>query len=284
MKDHKLVRKLLFFLLLAFTSGCANQLDVPVISEDGTVVYPSKKKEEVRIGISFFKDEDKKSGFPVGIDTVFTLGEKENIRTQIVVEQIGLEANKLLMFHLDWIGPDGRSFFTKRIDHFINDSSNTVKSSVSLSPDKRLPGKHLLKVYFFRELIAEKSFTLIPQHALNYSMNRKFSPIITLCEKPKTNSGEYLGADTVFTRSKKAKVRVYVDLKNISEPLTFDLQWIGPDGNKFYSKEIEITSEDSPSTLYSSISIPAEKREPGKYAVEVYLFDELIASKIFLLK
>lgn len=284
MKDDKLIGKFLFLLLLVFVSGCANRLDVPVTAEDGTIIYPAKNKEDVQAGISFYKDEDKKTGHPVGIDTVFTLGEKDNIRTQIEVEQIGLPVNKLLMFHLDWIGPDGRSFFTKRIDYLINDSSRVVNSSVSLAPDKREPGKHKLKVYYFRELIAEKSFTLIPQHAVNYSLAQKFSPDITLCEKQKTNSGKYVGADTVFTRSKKAKVRAYIDLENISEPLTFDLLWIGPDGEKIYSKDIELSPDEDDAQLYSSISIPPDKREPGKYALEVYLFDELIAAKNFLLK
>jgi len=161
--------KLLFFLIIISIAGCADRCEPPVLSADGTLVYPSKRANDVTAGISYYKNEDREKGEPLGVDTVFTLNEKDNIRTQILLSKNNLPAGKPMMFHLDWIGPDGRSFYTKRIDNTVNDVSPTVNSSVSLSPDKRVPGKYLLKVYYFRELIAEKHFTLITQHSVNHS-------------------------------------------------------------------------------------------------------------------
>jgi len=225
---------------------------------------------------------------PAGLDTVFTLSEREYLRILVDFENVDeVSADKALV-HLDWIGPDGRSFYTKRIDSLNFDSTSILESSVSLSPDKREAGNYLLKVYYYRELIAQRGVTLLPENSINHAMASKLSPEIVFCEKVSKKTGEFIGIDSVFVRDKKAKVRAYVDLDNIQSfkdvKLMFDLVWLGPDGEKFYSKDIELSRSGDEPQLYSSISIPPDKREPGKYVLEVYLFDELIAAKNFVLK
>ncbi len=65
------------------------------------------------------------------------------------------------MFHIDWIDSTGNSLYKKRIDLSPSDSSSRIISSISLSPPKRKVGEYIVRVYLFRELIAEKKFQLV---------------------------------------------------------------------------------------------------------------------------
>lgn len=288
MKSKILIANTLFLILVALVIGCADRQQNPILSEEGTHVYPSLKSNGLSADISFYKIKNKNTGLPVGIDTVFTLNERKYLRILVNFENVDeISADKALI-HLDWIGPDGRSFYTKRIDSLNFDTTSVLESSVSLSPDKREAGNYLLKVYYYRELIAQRRVTLLPENSINHALAGRLSPEVVFCEKVSKKTGEFIGIDSVFVRDKKAKVRAYIDLDNIKgfkdSKLMFDLVWIGPDGEKFYSKDIELSPLDNEPQLYSSISIPPEKRDPGKYALEVYLFDELVASKPFLLR
>ncbi len=278
----------LFSLTLILFAGCSGRQDPPVSLDDGTFAYHLFNAEDALADISFFKTENKKTGLPLRVDTIFTLNEKDYLRVRIPVDKFQNENWISMMFHLDWVGPDDKSFYTKRIDFSSSDTSFIVNSSVSLSPDKRDTGRHTLKLYYFRELIAEKSFVLLPENSINHSLAKLISPEIVFCEKVSKKTGERSGIDSVFYLAKKARVRAFVDMNNIKgfkdKKLLFDLVWIDPDGEAFYSKDIELSSADDEPQLYSSISIPTNKREPGKYTLEVYLFDELIAMKTFTLK
>ena len=68
-----------------------------------------------------------------------------------------------LIFHLDWIGEDEKSFYRKQINLYPDDSSSTIKSSISISPDKRQAGNCILQIFLFNKLIAEKKFELRPE-------------------------------------------------------------------------------------------------------------------------
>ena len=98
-------------------------------------------------------------------------------------------------------------------------------------------------------------------------------------------TGKIIGAGTVFTIKKKAKVRAIIDLENrddyLDNELKFKVEWIGPDSNSFYSKLIDLSPGDSSSTLKSSISITPKKRQPGNYILRVYLYKTLFAEKKF---
>lgn len=288
MKSNILIENTLFLIFVALAIGCADRQQNPVLSNYGTLVYPPLKSNGLSAHISFYKIKNKNTGLPAGIDTVFTLDESDYLRTIVHFDNIDEIGPDRALIHLDWIGPDGRSFYTKRIDSLNFDATSILESSVSLSPDKREAGNYLLKVYYYRELIAQKTVKLLPENSINQTLAGKLSPEIVFCEKVGKKNGEFIGIDSVFVRDKKAKVRAYIHLNNIQgfkdSKLMFDIVWIGPDGEKFYSKDIELPPLDDEPQLYSSISIPPDKREPGKYALEVYLFDELIATKNFLLK
>ncbi len=117
----------------------------------------------------------------------------------------------------------------------------SLKSSISISPEKREPGIMLFRLFLFRELIAEKKFQLsdfvpISEKEFNISAN------ITLFRKVGKKTGKKIGEGTVFTIKKKAKVRAIVDLGNLDEyledELKFRLEWIGPNSKSFYTKKI----------------------------------------------
>jgi len=278
----------LIFLSLILFAGCSGRHNPPVITDNGTLAYHWNIAEDVLAEISFFKTENRNTGLPLRVDTIFTLNTRDNLRVRIPVDRFQKKKGESLMFHLDWVGPDDKSFYTKRIDFSPNDSLFIINSSVSLSPEKREPGKYMLKVYYFRELIAQKAFNLLPENSINHALAGKLSPEIVLCEKVSKKTGERNGVDSVFYLGKKARVRAFVDMADLNgfkdEKLFFNVDWIGPDGKKFYTKDIELIPADDDAQLYSSISIPSGKREPGKYTLEVYLFDELIALKNFNIK
>jgi len=165
MKKMKLITLTMFLitLLLLVGAGCSSRIEMPVTGADSTIVYPAKKADGISAKITLCRKVDKKTGKRIGTGTVFTIMEKERVRAFVDLENRFVYGDRELMFHFDWIGVNGRSFYRKRIDLSPDDSSSTINSSISIPPDKRQPGKYILRIYLFRELIAEKKFELLPE-------------------------------------------------------------------------------------------------------------------------
>ncbi len=278
---------LVLMMLFAFFVACSGRHEPASVLQDGSRIFALDNEVEIIDQIQFYKFISPKSKIPLGFDTIFTLEDKNYLRVLISLKDSFAHKSNPAMFHLDWIDPDQQSFFMKRSDLLPDSLEPVLESSVSLSPEKRVPGKHLLRIYYFRELIAEKVFTLLSAGTINYKLADLLLPEITLCES-KSRKGDYRGVDSVFVIGDKERVRAYVDvdkLNTLQDPLfIFELSWTGPDGESFYTKNFEVAASDEPVSLYSSISIPPDKREPGSYALRFYLFDELIATKSFILK
>jgi len=193
------------------------------------------------------------------------------------------------MFHIDWLDSSGNSLFKKRIDLTTNDSSTTLTSSINISPDKRQPGNYSLRVYLYRELIAEKKFKLINQKSVSNEvitrdLTESIKARITFCQGISQKTQKLIGAGNKFTIKDKAKVLAIIKLENkdtSGQNLTFYADWIGPNDNSFYKKRIKVTPKSSSFTISSSISIPPEKRQPGKYLLRVYLLDKIISEENF---
>ena len=100
----------------------------------------------------------RKSARPLGVSRVFTLGETAKVRACVELENTLALGERDLMLHLVWLGPGEKEFYTKRFDCTPTDSLATITSSISIPPERRKPGEYALKVYLFRELIAEKQF------------------------------------------------------------------------------------------------------------------------------
>jgi len=275
-------------LLQLAISGCSSRDEVPIITQDSTIVYPAKKTDGINARIILCRNLNKKTGKRIGAGTIFTLGEKENVRAFADLENVFKENNRDLMFHLVWIGPDGNSFYAKRIDLTTTDTSSTINSSIAISPDKRQPGNYLLQLYLFRELIAEKSFILRQEYKITAADIDKIRPGITLCRTIDKETGDRIGVDSVFIIRDKAKVRAFVDMVNPDflgyQEFKFYFDWSDSNGISFYRKDIDLQPGDSISSLTSFILISPDVQKPGKYTVRAYLSDMLIAEKKFELQ
>lgn len=265
------------------STGCTERASDPVILPDSTIVFPSKKPDGISAKITFSRYLAQKTGRQSAISTVFPLKKDGSVYAVIDLENRIIGTDLELMFHVDWIDPEGRSFYLKRIDLSPGDSTASLVSSVSVSADRRPPGEYLLRIYLFRELIAEKYFELRDES----EVEKVFADIVFFKSIDK-ESGEMKGIDTVFEIKKKGILRAQIDLENLhiyqDEELPVRLEWIGPGGETFYSKKIDVKPADSISTFTGSISITPDKREPGEYFLRAYLFDELIAERKFLLQ
>jgi hypothetical protein len=173
----------------------------------------------------------------------------------------------------------------KRIDLPVNDTSTTIQSSVSISPDSREAGEYALKVYSFRELIAEKQFEILPELQIDEADNIAILANITLYRKTSKKTGKLIGEGTAFTIKNKENVRALIELEDRfaygEQELIFNIDWVGPDGASFYSKRINLFPDDSTSVFNSSISIYPGKREAGAYLLRVSLFDVVIGEQKF---
>jgi hypothetical protein len=283
----RMLRQIWWFFFMAvaveiLSTACSERASEPVILPDSTIVFPSKKADGVSATITLSRKLNQKSGRQSAIATILPLKNDENIYAVVDLENRLLNINNDLMFHIDWIGPDGKSFYLKRIDILPGDSTALLVSSISVEPGKRPPGEYLVRIYLFRELIAEKHFELRPEPEIE-----KVQANIIFYKSLDKESGQLTGVDTVFAIRKKGVLRAQTGLSNLNvykdDELPFRLEWIGPDGQSFYSKKIDFQQADTVSTITGSISITPDKRQPGEYFLRIYLFDDIVGEKRFVL-
>lgn len=290
--------------------GCTSRESKPVTLADSTLYYSSTHEKLSFQGISLSNKISKKTGKPINPGTIFRLEEK--VKLYASTANI-FSVDEKLMFHIDWIDSGGNSFYRKRIDISPEDSVSMITSSISLSPQKRLQGNYTIRLYLFRELVAEKKFQLLDSAAYSLIVKEKskaklkqttkidFTSKITtvkktsepisvnviLCRKISKKTGKPIGAGTTFTIKEKANVKAIVnvtkpDIKT-NEQMKFYFDWIGPDGKSFYKKRIVYTTSNPSFTISNSISITPEKRLPGNYTLKVTHRKKIIAEKNFTL-
>ena len=277
----------LIALLIPALSGCSSRNETPTTSEDSTIVYSPKQPDGVSANIMLCRKVGSKTGKRIGEGTVFTIMDNAKVHAFFDLENRNNFMDKEMMFHAEWIGPNGKSFYRKRIDILPDDSSSTINSSISITPEKRQSGNYIVRFFLFRELIAEKTFELredVPITGEEFDITAN----IILYRKLGKKTGKMIGAGTVFNIKKNEKVRAIINLENrddyLNNELKFKVEWIGPDSNSFYRKEIDLSPGDSSSTIKSSISITPKKRQPGNYIFRVYLYKTLLAEKKFELR
>jgi hypothetical protein len=304
----------LTIIILFFLTDCSDRVETPSIGENSTIIFPSKSTEGIEASIIFCKGISKKTGKPIKTDTVFSLNQKEKVYSLINLVNRDLNKDKVLMFHIDWLDSTGNSLYKKRIDLAPSDTTSSLISSISVSPEKRKPGKYSVRVYLFRELIAEKYFHLVK--SINDSKNIKEKELtkkknkpekkgeiqksvkpkvineplktsIILCKKISKKTGKPIGVDTIFTMGDKAKVKAIVNFEKAeiktNEQMKFYFNWIGPDGKIFYKKRIVYTTSNPIFSLSNSISISPEKRIQGNYKIQIVYKKKIIAERKFVL-
>jgi hypothetical protein len=141
-----------------------------------------------------------------------------------------------------------------------------------------------------------------------------FSAEITLCRKVSKRSGRPIGEDVVFHPAARSYVNALVDFRGVREDRTYviHLVWVKPDGKDLFRKYVEavpvITEQGERHTLVTWLdaedlhkvkrdTIPAEgpefqlqtrlnisnkrARDPGQYALRVYLDRRFLGEKTF---
>lgn len=271
------------FVQMVMMSGCSTRQGTPVIDQDSTRVWLPKHDTAVNAHILLCRKISKKSGRLIDVGNEFNLGEKESVKAFVKLDNRFFYGDKELMFHFDWIDQDGNSFFMKKIFLTAEDTASSIFSSVSMSPESRQPGDYLFRVYFFRELIAEKQFKVLP--ADTTPITNDFTANINFCKKLDKKTGELIDQDTVFEIKEKGRITAVVDLRNrkpaSDKELLLELNWIGPDGKSFYSKEIDLNPNDTVSKINSSVS--AESRSPGSYLFRISIDGEILGEENFSL-
>jgi len=281
----KIAAFILIVLFLVAGNSCRNRVEKPVLTNDSTIVYQSKESEDINVKISFCRKVNRKSGELEGAGTEFTVMEKGRVQAVVDIENRFKTAHDELMFHIDWVDLNGKSIYLKRLVLPIGDSTVRLKSAITTSPETREPGEYKLKIYYFRELIAEKSFELLPTLQASEIQDMEFTNEITLFRKLDKKTKKRKGIDSLFFLGEKSIVRAGYDLPYLSSlgsrELLFNFKWIGPDDSLFYKKTVDLVANNAKDAISSSISITPDKRDTGNYVSQLYLFDQFIAEKKF---
>ena len=315
-QDKKMKRSILILFLVTLLqlilTGCSERVETPTEGEDSTIVYPSKSIYGIEAKIIFCEKVSKKTGDPIKAGNVFSIKENKKVNSVIYLNNRESYIDKVLMFHVDWLDSSGNSLFKKRIDLPINDSSSALTSSISISPQKRKTGNYKVRVYLFRELIAEKNFQLIESKNDTATVEKKsksdkktvtekkakvektikpkikeenIKASLVLCRKISKKTGKPIGVSTTFTIKDSEKVKAVVNIEKpeikVNEQLKFYFDWIGPDSKSFYKKQIVYTTSNPLFTITNSISITPEKRQPGTYILRVTFRKKIIAEQKF---
>jgi hypothetical protein len=83
------------------------------------------------------------------------------VKAVVSIEKQDIKTNEQMKFYFNWIGPDGKSFYKKRIVYTTSNPFFTISNSISITPEKRLPGKYKLRVSYSKKIIAEQKFELV---------------------------------------------------------------------------------------------------------------------------
>jgi hypothetical protein len=126
-------------------------------------IKPLVNTENIRASIVLCRKVSKKTGKPIGAATTFTIKDEAKVKAVVSIEKQDIKTNKQMKFYFEWIGPDGKSFYKKRIVYTTSNPFFTISNSISISPEKRQPGNYTLKVTFRKKIIAEQKFELIAQ-------------------------------------------------------------------------------------------------------------------------
>jgi hypothetical protein len=281
-KGFNLIQVLIAITLAMIFPACSERLPEAVVMPDLTIVYPAKDSNDISAKITFSRFFGQKTGRQWGLASVFPIKEDESIYAVVELENRLKNLDRDLMFHLDWLQPDGQSVYRKEIILPAGDSTMSLESSISSSPGIREPGKYLLRLYLFRELIAEKYFEF-----RNESDIEAIKANIVFFKSIDKETGEMIGIDTVFEIKKKGILRAKTDLTGLGiykdAELPFRMEWIGQDGKSFYDKKVMVNPSDTSVSFTGSISITPDKRQPGVYFLRVYLFEDVVGEKRFVL-
>ena len=248
-------------------------------------VFSSCRSDFVRVtglddsDLVFFRRKQMRNDSLIGISNRFTLMNNAFVHAR-------LKKNKLMkmkgnsLFHFDWIDPEGNTFYIKEVS-VLNDSV-PIESAISLNPEVRIPGGYTLRVYYFRELLLEKRFEVLPEYIPDSSAILDKS--IQLFIKSYKKNKQLEIHDSTIRLMKKTWLEAVIPtpvLEDNDRELLYSIDWKDRFGNIHSRKRFE--GEKIDSVLRSLFSLSPVKSREGRYTVEVYLFDKLMSKRDFIL-
>ena len=281
------IKLVVSLVLIGVLSGCASRMDTPINTDDQSIIYQLKDGNQVVNSIRFCRKIDKKTGKLIGERDDFMIIDEGRVQAIVDLSDYILQKEDLSMFHFDWISSSGYTTYLKRVAFEPGDSLDYIRSSIFVTPGIRTPGEYKLRVYYFRELIAEKDFELIPEFDPSLYNLQNLSENFVICKKTKKN-GKPLGICNELNQSNKGSIRASFKLDHelfVDQPeQLYRIDWfVYGDTVAFFRKHIDVLVKDSLRYISSSISISPEKRAPGQYLAVLNLFGKPIAQKEFTL-
>lgn len=140
--------------LVLLLVGCVARESESVLASDGTSVFPARNGEGPAASVGFSQGDRSDS------TDVFGLVQGGSVEASVRLTQLSAFAGRELLVHLSWTRPDGRLLSKKSIRRPCDGSPLVVETSMSADPRDRAPGAYKLRVYVFRELIAERGLVI----------------------------------------------------------------------------------------------------------------------------
>ncbi len=292
MNHRSIINIILIGFLTMLITGCPSRVDSPIVNnEEGSIIFNSKDMTGINADVILSKGLDEHSGLPL-IAGSFMLSENAKVYAEVRLLNRNSQSKENLMFHLDWIDPEGNSFFKKRVDILSEDIPAGFNSAISIPPGKRDTGNYKLRVYLFRELIAEKNFFLTSYNVdsaniFSRANAGKISAEISTGSKYDKEKDTPADTGSTFTLGEKERIYAGIILLNDylyrGKEVILDIAWTYANDSSFFNKTLSYSPYDTITPIRSSVSINEKSREPGIYKLKVYLYGNLIKEKSFLL-
>lgn len=129
--------------------------------ENQQSVKPKVIKESLKTSIILCKKISKKTGKPIGVDTIFTIRDKAKVKAIVNFEKEKIKTNEQLKFYFNWTDPEGKIFYKKRIIYTTSNPIFSLSNSISISPEKRIQGNYKIQIVYKKKIIAEQKFILV---------------------------------------------------------------------------------------------------------------------------
>ena len=242
-----------------------------------------KTSKNIQEKIDLYTKANRKTKKQLEKDIVIHLMKDKWIKASVKLTNIPQNISETLLYQINWIDNKGEIFYKKKFAvKSTTSKQKTIDCSIEVAPNKKEIGHYRVQLLLFGNIIADKAFWLKKEHAIS-----KIETTITLYKKSRNKTKVGIGKDFIMTD--KNKVKVAVEINNCfvfgkKEPLHFKLVWIDTNNKPFYTKRLTFTPKTKSKTLRSSISIaPSKKRKPGKYKIQLYLFNQLVSESDFFL-
>ncbi len=124
-------------------------------------IKPKVKIEDISADMTLCRGVSKKTGKLIGVDSIFTIKDKGKVKAVAKIENRDIKTNQQMSFYFEWIGPDGKPFYKKKLVYTTSNPSFTISNSITIAPGKRDPGFYTLRVHYKKKIIAEQKFELV---------------------------------------------------------------------------------------------------------------------------